>query len=225
MRFKPGRVVVWRHFHGSVLALLKTARVVADDERGLLLWIPQQSPMLDRRFHDGRGLRSVRFEEWVAGPTTLFPARWEGPGVLKLLPPGAAHSIWFMWHRDGTFRAWYVNLEETGVRWDDGDAAGVDVCDQDLDVWVEPDRSWRWKDEEEFAERLAIAEGYWVRDASAVRAEGLRVIAQVTAGVFPFDGTWLDVYPRATGPERSDWLVPDQVPGGWQRPRAEMEVE
>ena len=71
------------------------------------------------------------------------------------------------------FAHWYVNLEEHGVRWDDGSVAGVDVVDQDLDILVEPDRSWRWKDEEEFVERLAFPDGYWVPDEAAVRAEGL----------------------------------------------------
>ena len=44
--------------------------------------------------------------------------------MLKFLPAGAAHSVW--WFRDdaGTFTSWYVNLEEPGVRWDDGVAAG-----------------------------------------------------------------------------------------------------
>jgi hypothetical protein len=213
--FTPGRQIVWRHFQGPErLALLKVAHVVADDERGLLIWVAQGSPMLDRMSVDRRGLRSIPFEEWFTTETRLWDVTWEGPGILKLFPPTAAHSVWWFWRPDGGFRGWYVNLEEAGVRWDDGDIAGIDVCDQDLDVWAEPDRSWRWKDEEEFAERLAAGAGYWVSDEAEVRAEGLRVIKQIEAGEFPFDGAWCDYRPDPA------WPVPDRVPAGWDRPRA-----
>ncbi len=87
----------------------------------------------------------------------LKAGAWHGPPLLKFLPAGAAHSVWFF--RDAAtdrFASWYVNLEEPGVRWDDGPVAGVDIVDQDLDVVVHADRSWSWKDEDEFAERLAL---------------------------------------------------------------------
>jgi hypothetical protein len=98
------------------------------------------------------------------------------------------------------------------VRWDDGTVAGIDIVDQDLDVVVWPDRSWEWKDEGEFAERLAIPEHYWVTDEAAVRAEGERVIKIVEAGQFPFDGTWIDLVPP--------WDPPAELPPGWDRPPA-----
>jgi Protein of unknown function (DUF402) len=120
---------------------------------------------------------------------------------------------WF-WNAGGDFVGWYVNLEEPGVCWDDGRSAGVDITDQDLDVWVYPDRSWRWKDEDELAERLAYPEHYWVSDAAAVRAEGERMIALAEAGEFPFDGTWTDFRPDP------GWTLPAKLPPGWQRPRA-----
>ncbi|GAA1812890.1 hypothetical protein GCM10009835_35710 [Planosporangium flavigriseum] len=82
--------------------------------------------------------------------------------------------MWWRWDDQGGFTGWYVNLEESGVRWDDGDLAGVDIVDQELDICVEPDRSWLWKDEHELAERLRFPEHYWVHDAEAVWTEGRR---------------------------------------------------
>ena len=90
--------------------------------------------------------------------------------------------------------------------------AGVDIVDEDLDIVVSPDRAWRWKDEEEFRERLALPEHYWVSDEAAVRAEGERVIKEIEAGVFPFDGTWCDWQPPPT------WAPPSELPVGWDRP-------
>ena len=58
------------------------------------------------------------------------------------------------------------------MRWDDGTLAGVDMVDQDLDVVVRPDLGWEWKDEEEFAERLAFPDHYWVTDADGGPGRG-----------------------------------------------------
>ncbi|WP_433391310.1 DUF402 domain-containing protein [Micromonospora sp. KLBMP9576] len=212
MRFEPGRLVVHRNVRRGRIGWARAARVVSDDERGLLLWVARDAPTASEVTEAGRGMRAVPFAEWITSSYRLAPGRWNGPPLLAFLPTGAAHSVW--WFRDAydRFSAWYVNLEEPGVRWDDGSLAGVDMVDQDLDVIVRPDRDWEWKDEEEFAERLAFPEHYWVADADAVRAEGKRVIASAEAGEFPFDGTWCDFTPPP------DWTTPDELPPGWDRP-------
>ncbi|GAB3955712.1 hypothetical protein GCM10027614_65830 [Micromonospora vulcania] len=142
----------------------------------------RDSPVAHEVTEAGLGMRAMPFAQWISSAYRLAHGRWNGPPLLKFLPTGAAHSVW--WFRDAQdrFVHWYVNLEEPGVRWDDGPVAGVDVVDQDLDVVVRPDRSWQWKDEDEFVERLAFPDDYWVTDEKAVRAEGERVIALAEAG-------------------------------------------
>ncbi|SCG69914.1 Protein of unknown function [Micromonospora echinaurantiaca] len=212
MRFEPGRLIVHRNVRRGRIGWVRPARVVSDDDRGLLLWIARDTPVANEVTVAGLGMRAMPFAEWIAASYRLAVGRWNGPPLLKFLPTGAAHSVW--WFRDARdeFATWYVNLEEPGVRWDDGALAGVDVVDQDLDVLVRPDRSWEWKDEEEFVERLAYPDDYWVADEYAVRAEGKRVIALAEAGEFPFDGTWCDFTPPP------DWAVPEALPAGWDRP-------
>jgi hypothetical protein len=188
--------------------------VVADDERGLLLWLARGSAVLGLHAVDGRGIRDMPFAEWVTLERHVTAGRWAGPGLLKFIPPGADHSVWLFRDDTDRFIGWYVNLEERAVRWDDGPVAGVDVTDQDLDVVAAPDRTWQWKDEDEFTERLAFPDHYWVSDEAAVRAEGLRVIKLIEAGEFPFDGTWTDFQPDPS------WPVPSSVPSGWDRPFA-----
>jgi hypothetical protein len=214
MGFDRGRLVVHRNVRRGRIGWVRPARVVGDDERGLLLWVARDSPVASEVTADGRGMRAMPFAEWIAHSYRLGLGRWSGPPLLKFLPTGAAHSVWWFHDDDGRFTGWYVNLEEPGTRWDDGDLAGVDVVDQDLDVLVAPDRSWAWKDEEEFAERLAFPEHYWVDDPEAVRAEGERVIALAEAGLFPFDGTWCDFTPDP------GWGPPSGLPPGWDRPPA-----
>ncbi|MGX6604169.1 DUF402 domain-containing protein [Micromonosporaceae bacterium Da 78-11] len=214
MAFTPGQIVLHRNTRHARIAFARPVRVISDDDRGLLLWMDRGTPGVGEVTADGRGTRAMPFAEWVTQEYVLRPGGWQGPGILLLFPPESDHSVWWFWTEDGRFQCWYVNLEERAVRWADGELAGIDVVDQDLDVVVAPDRSWEWKDEDEFSERLAFPEHYWVPDEAAVRAEGLRVIKQAEAGEFPFDGTWTDFRPDPT------WQIPTELPAGWDRPVA-----
>lgn len=199
--------------HGR-LGWVRPGRVVSDDERGLMVWIARGTPVVNEVSADGRGMRTMPFTEWVNAGVSLQHGVWAGPSVLKFLPTGAFHSVWWFHDDQGQFSGYYVNLEEPGVKWDDGDVAGVDIVDQDLDVVVSPERAWRWKDEEEFQERLALPEHYWVADGDAVRAEGERVVKLIEAAEFPFDGSYVDYRPPAS------YEVPPELPPGWDRPAA-----
>jgi hypothetical protein len=214
MPFEPGRPVLYRNVAAGELLAVRPCRVVSDDDRGLLLWLARGSVVAVEAAPDGRGIRSMPFAEWVRLPHLVVESRWQGPGILKFFPPDVDHSVWFFFDDEGRFAGWYVNLEERAVRWVDGAVAGVDTVDQDLDIVVAPDRTWRWKDEDEFTERLALPEHYWVPDPDSVWAEGRRVIKRIEAGEFPFDGTWTDFAPDPS------WPVPQTLPPGWTRPPA-----
>jgi Protein of unknown function (DUF402) len=212
MAWPAGRLVLYRNLRHGQVVLVRPGRVVSDDERGLLLWLARGSATATQVAADGRDMRAMPFTEWVALEHKIVGSSWKGPGLLKLIRPGVDHSVWFFRDDYDRFTGWYVNLEERAARWDDGDVAGVDVVDQDLDIVAAPDRTWRWKDEDEFAERLAVPEHYWVQDEPAVWAEGRRVIKEIEAGAFPFDGTWTDFTPDPA------WSVPRSLPTGWDRP-------
>ena len=205
-----------RNIRHDRIGWVRPVRVVSDDERGLLVWLERGTRVINEVAADGRGMRAMPFSEWVGLDYRLHQGTWQGPGVLKFMPPGEAHSVW--WFRDdqGRFTGWYVNLEAPVIRWDDGGVAGVDMVDQDLDIMVAPDRTWRWKDEDEFAERLAFPGHYWVPDPDAVWAEGRRVVKQIEAGEFPFDGTWTDFTPDPS------W-GPGVLEPGWDRPAVQRD--
>ena len=206
-------LLIHRHFAGDTLVWAPLTRVVGEDERGLRLWLPTGAPVRRQLTLDGEHPRDMPFAEWITRPKSVVPAVYRGPNTLKLVPPGAAYAIWWLYQPDGAFAAWYVNLEEPSVRWTDGDVSGLDVVDQDLDIWVWPDRTWEWKDEDELAERLGFPEHYWVRDAEAVWTQGRTIVPLIEAGEFPFDGTWCDFWPDPS------WTMPDDLPPGWDRPR------
>ena len=211
MAFAPGQVILHRNTRRGRIAFARPVRVVSDTSLGLLVWMARHTPVMHEVATDGRGARGRPFAEWVTLAYEHQLGEWQGPGILMFFPPEADHSVWWFWTDEGEFDGWYVNLEERVVRWDDGGAVGIDVVDQDLDVVVKPDRTWEWKDEDEFTERLAIPDHYWVSDEAAVRAEGRRVIKIAEAGEFPFDGTWTDFVPDPA------WELP-ALPDGWDWP-------
>jgi Protein of unknown function (DUF402) len=220
-----GQLMVRRQFHrGELLGRAWVGRVAREDEYGLWLWVADGSALRDIGAADGRRFRDVPFGEWGRTAKAMREVQWSTDMLMLHPRTGAdgraagsraeAYSVWFFFGPGGEFRDWYVNLEEPAVRWDDGELAGVDTVDQDLDIVVEPDRSWRWKDEAEFAAHLAHPDVYWVPDPDGVRAEGERVVKLIEAGDFPFDGTGIDFRPDP------GWSVPTVMPPGWDRPRA-----
>lgn len=211
--FEPGQVVLHRGFVDDRLVFLKVGRVIAHDEQGLRLWFAYGTPMAISLATDGQGIRDMAYADWITQRQELTVQVRHAPNMLVLVPPDAPHSVWWFWDGRGGFYGWYINLEEPSVLWRDGELAGVDTTDQDLDIWVYPDRTWEWKDEDEFEERLAFPDHYWVRDAAAVRAEGERMIKVLESGAFPFDGTWCDFVPDPA------WTWPTKLPAGWDRPR------
>jgi protein associated with RNAse G/E len=209
-----GEIILRRQFQrGTLLGRVWATRLAADDEHGLWLWIPHGSQYFDVAAADGRSFREVPFREWSATAKEMRELNWS-TNLLMLHPREGAYSLWFSFTPEGAFAGWYVNLEEPVIRWRDGELSGVDTVDQDLDIVVAPDRTWRWKDEEEFAEHLEYPDGYWVSDEAAVRAEGERVVKLIDAGEFPFDGSGTGFRPDPA------WSGPVQMPVGWDRPRA-----
>jgi Protein of unknown function (DUF402) len=205
--FEPGRTVVRRILHpDGRIATLQAARVVSDDERGLLLWVGPGSMTVRRTTADGEPTRQLPYLVELRMPTVLQPVRAR-LGVLILTPPDAAHSVSWWFDRAGRHTAWYVNLERPAVRW----PGGIDVGDHALDLLIAADRSWEWKDEDEFESRTGQLPFWGSDQASAIRAEGLRVLEALDGKEFPFDGTWCDFAPPA------DW-APAELPRWWDQP-------
>ena len=126
--------------------------------------------------------------------------------TLRLMFPGASHSVWLFWDGEGESRQllrYFVNLEAPFRR----TAGGFDTQDHTLDIVVTPDLEWHWRDEEDFDDHIAL--GLHPRElATAARAEGQRVIDAIARGTHPCLSGWAQWSPD------SDWLVP-LLPTTW----------
>lgn len=150
-------------------------------------WVP--------RTGDGHDIRS-----WSSS-VDPSPHVWASNRVLWVTRFGDAHSLGQFWDDEtDRFLGWYVNLQEPLRR----SRLGFDTLDHALDVWIEPDRTWHWKDEDDLA--LCIELGVFsAAEGAAIRAEGERVIAALPE-LLPTG--WEDWRPDPA------WQLPE-LPAGW----------
>jgi uncharacterized protein DUF402 len=173
------------------------ATVVEHAPARTVLWIAPGTPV-----RWPRGGARVAISELQEGDWAHEEADWYG-GRLMLHERGVSHSVYVQWGRDGEFLGWYVNLEEP---WRET-TLGFDTTDHLLDIWIDPDRTWRWKDEDHLAEAVEI--GLFTREkADAVRDEGERAIERIETWKPPFSEEWEQWSPGEA------WPLP-QVPAGW----------
>ena len=104
--FEPGQVLVW-HYAGWVDMM----RVVRDDERGLVAWLPTGSERRIMIGADGGGLRDRPVAERSRVPKVPAVRTWTGHGILRIAPTGRPWSVWYFFTDDGSFGGHYVNLE------------------------------------------------------------------------------------------------------------------
>jgi hypothetical protein len=195
--FRPGQTLFRRYLRGPHATRVQATTVVADDGRGLVLWLPDGADFACRVDADGRPLPAASTIE-AYGVASLSKRTWQDSSVLMLHPPDAAHSVrWFF--ANHTFTGWYVNLESPYRRRHDT-VDTVDIVDHHLDIVVQPDRTRRWKDEDEFIASTGRP-GYWsLEEAHAIRDEAQRAVAAIEARRFPYCGTWCQFEPEPTWP-------------------------
>lgn len=199
---KPGQILHWNFFIGGHLSASVPVRLVERTTAGQLVWMETGTPMWRTVLPRGAThLRDIAPHDRPAEGYPVAPDRWPMGNALFYQPAGAAHSVLWLFGRRQKFRGWYVNLERRVHHGDD-----IDIADHELDLNVAPDRTWRWKDEQSFAEKTGHPAYWTAEEAAAIRTEGDTVARLAEAGTFPFDGSWCDFRPP------SAWTTPPRPP-------------
>jgi uncharacterized protein len=206
-RWAPGSHILWRYREngGRRIHICRPVTVVRDTPELLAVWMAPGTPCVKPVLADGTPVHVEPLASRYTKPRAVRRDHWFGTGLLKLAQPGRPWSVWLFWHPGWRFKNWYVNLEEPLARW----SGGVDSEDHFLDISVQPDRTWQWLDEDEFAQarRAGLMDG---RKAAAVRAAGRAAVAEIEAWRAPFKDGWPDWRPDP------EWTIP-ALPGDWDR--------
>jgi hypothetical protein len=199
-------VVLQEVWDGRVWAA-RPMTVVQDEDDLVALWFPRgtrwqgPTPPPTRPREPTRAERfvtSLRLGDWV------FVEREWDVDTLQLLRPGDWHAVWVSWLPDGTHWGWYVNLQRPFER----TSLGFRTMDLMLDVIIERDGTWRYKDEDEL-EVLVDAGVFDAATDRRVRDEARRVIARAARKQSPFGEPWPQWKPDP------NWLRP-VLPEEWE---------
>ncbi|EOD68496.1 DUF402 domain-containing protein [Amycolatopsis vancoresmycina] len=202
-RWRPGQTVVERfHRPDGSIGQVHPLRVLADDGRVLLAWLPAGTPIVGSRLADGRELREAPLDQRFRIPRVPVPDFWHRTSTLRRIAEDEWSSVWWFFDAAGEFKNWYVNLEVPLGR----NPAGVDRIDGVLDVVVERDGTWRWDDEDEAEAAIEVGR-LTLEQFDRLRVEGERIGALAERGAYPFDGTDTDFRPDP------GWPVPELPPG------------
>lgn len=187
----PGETVVQRFVRkdGSIGGH-HPLRVLSDDGEQLLGWLPMGTEIRQPALPDGRHPRDAPLDEMFRLPRIRVRAVWSGTSTVRLISESHWSSVWWFFDARQRFLSWYVNLELPRGRTEHT----LDRVDGALDLHVNADSSWAWKDEDE-ADAAVAAGRITPAELAALRAEGERMIGLAEAGAFPFDGTWCDFRP------------------------------
>jgi Protein of unknown function (DUF402) len=209
MTWPPGTTAVLQEVWNGRVWAARPVRVVRDEGDFVALWFPKGTrwkapttpPTRPRERTRGERLATtIALGDWV-----FADAEWE-VSTLMLLREGEWHALWISWLDDGEQWGWYVNLQRPFRR----TPLGFETMDLMLDVTIELDRSWRWKDEDElevFVERGVFDEAL----AGRLREEGLEVARRAERNEGPFAEDWSEWRPAASMP-------PPELPPGWDEP-------
>jgi len=193
--WSPGDVVAVRFIRYGQVRRATPHIVVADDGDLAALHVPVGA-VGKSAVSDGSPIRGQADRRW-----TLRDHVWDTFRVLRLFRPDVGHSIELFWDGDSDeFAFWYVNIQEPVRR----TPLGFDTDDLVLDLWVEPDGSWHWKDEDELVESVRLGR-FEAPEAAEIRAEGERVLA-----AWPFPTGWEGWRPDP------GWTLPELAPG-WDK--------
>jgi hypothetical protein len=210
--WSPGTRILWRYREngGARFHIARPVTVVRDDADLLAVWLAPGTECIRPVLADGTPVNGEPLETRYTKPRTVRLNHWSGTGLLKLARPGEPWSVWLFWEPGWRFKNWYVNLEAPLERWE----GGVDSEDHFLDISVHPDRSWHWRDEDEFAQ----AQQDGLMDASAaeqVRRAGRSAVEVIRAWGPPFSDGWQHWRPDPS------WAVPS-LPEDWDRTPAHV---
>jgi hypothetical protein len=209
MKRRPGETAVLQEVWKGRVWAARPMTVVSDDGEQVALWFPKGTRWKAPTTPPNRPREPTRGERLATslarGEWTFADVQWD-VSTLSLMRAGDWHAVWVSWLDSGQHWGWYVNLQRPYRRTE----LGFETMDLMLDVIIDPDGTWRWKDEDEL--QTFLARGVFDDSlAERIRREALAVVGAAQRNEPPFGESW-----RNWRPDPS-WRQPE-LPTGWDEP-------
>jgi len=136
-------------------------RVVEETSDRLVAWLAAGTEIRYWATEDGRDPRTLPLDRRFRSKMTTARRTWEGPGVLRVIFTNTVYQVIHFWTPEKRFAGWYVNFEAPSRRL----GHQILTSDWQLDLWIAPDETGQWKDEDEAA--AAIDAGMLSREELA----------------------------------------------------------
>jgi len=204
--WKPGDVIAWRGIFNQRPWHVQSVIVVKDSLNELVVCVlPGAESVAEKTYNRGKKEYKRRWE-FEANDWELMRYSWHTNRVLAITQPEEYYSTMLFWNEErNEFLGYYVNFQLPFTR----SHCGIDTLDLDLDIDIEPDLTFRWKDEHDYQQSVehGVISLEWVREIENAKPEILNALTQ---RLYPYDGAWLDWMPNR------NWSLP-KLPENWDK--------
>jgi hypothetical protein len=207
---RSGEMVVLRGVYKQWVCYAQSARVIKDMPKETVLLVEPGAECaapagyIHKRHGDGASWN--RWQETLNNSLNMEKYIWHANRFLILLEPQKYFSTIYIWEQASEeFLCYYINFQTPFTRspW------GFDTLDLDLDILVDLDNKWEWKDRDDYQNGIqsgGITPEY-VREIERAQKE---VFSRIEDRLYPLDGTWLEWRPDPNWPKTKlpiDWDV------------------
>lgn len=149
-----------------------------------MVFINTGTPIRASMLADGGRLpRDIPYRELVKLERVLGETTWVNTNVLFIWQPEWHWDVRLYWHElSHEFLGWYINIQDPMRR----TADGFFTTDHLLDVTVEPDRKWSFKDEAELSDAVELGM-YTPEQRSLIHKWAREAVELVEAWRWPFE--------------------------------------
>ncbi len=205
--WKAGDHILLRGVYNGSATYMQSARVVQDtpEETALLVWPGAECMVPSGYLHHAHD-RSMwdRWAETTTNTLKLEKYIWHTNRFLILLEPEKYFSTIYIWEAaKDKFVGYYINFQLPYRR----SRLGFDTLDLDLDIVIEPDFQWSWKDMDEYQQGIEAGgiHADWVNEVERAKQE---VFTRLEKRGHPFNSDWLNWRPNP------NWAAPN-LPENW----------
>ncbi len=205
MNWPEGEKILVRNRRLGRISYVFPATVVDDNPDFSALYLAAVTPIKQRVMPDGSPFtHDIPYAAKHEAPHRIGDGMWKDNSVLMLTRHGESHSFWAFWRdADWKFLGWYVNLQAPLER----TPLGFDSSDHDLDITIEPDGSWAWKDLDEFEEARRVGR-FTPEEAEEIMGEAGRAVSKIKSRAWPLGSEWGKWRPE------TEWEIP-KMPRNW----------